>query len=410
MATKKHKRLPNLGGLLCIFAACGVFAAQEPVQENLSLDLRSIPISDWLNGNDTTEIPWSVRIRPATLGMDQRLEVFYTVSIRAKALNSTGKSHELFLISRFSTLDGEWLNAPDITRHEVDGEMPNHLQALFNMRVSVQPGEYLLWLVLYDRKTDKHNVTKRRIKVSEMRGDPLPLLYNRLPLIEFPKITENGPSYINSEYFLPIANKRPMQVELISMFSPPEQWASRSRAIRVYHDNTVGALSALAQMELRDGSMSITGLDLARREMSFEQRDFEKVDWPSLLEALKKAQSPNITAAALQGSKSNGAFFREFLDQRLAPDENASGEDPLRVIIVVSSSLLFQRGSDLKPIEIEGDCNCRIYHVRFRLTNSDVFDELERFMKPLRPRTFNPISPRDFRKAIAEIVEELESL
>jgi hypothetical protein len=374
----------------------------------MGLDLRSIPISEWLNGNDTTEVPWSVQIRPAALGMNQRLEVFYTVGIRAKALNATGKSHELFLISRFSTLDGEWLNAPDITRHAVDGELPNHLQALFNMRVSVQPGEYLLWIVLYDRKTSKHNFTKRRIKVPEMRSDPLPLLYNRLPLVEFPKVTEAGASYTNSEFFLPIANKRPMQVELVSMFSPPEQWASRARAIRLHNSNTVGALSALAQMDLREGSISITGLDLTRRELSFEQRDFKNVDWPSLLDALKKAQSPNITAEALQGSKGNGAFFRDFLDERLSAESDEN--DPLRVIIVVTSSWLFEKGSDLKPIQVEGDCNCRIYHVRFRLTNTDVFDELERFMKPLRPRTFNPVTSRDLRRAIAEIVEELESL
>jgi hypothetical protein len=31
-------------------------------------------------------------------------------------------------------------------------------------------------------------------------------------------------------------------------------------------------------------------------------------------------------------------------------------------------------------------------------------------MKPLRPRTFNLISARDFRKAIAEIIEELSLL
>jgi hypothetical protein len=407
MATKRHKALRNVLIVLCLFVACS-FAAQDPEQESVPLDLRSIPISDWLNGNDTAAIPWSVQVRPAVLGMDQRIEVFYTVTIRAKALNSSGPRHELFLISRISSTDGEWLNAPDITHHKIDGELPNQMQAVFNMRVSVQPGDYLLWLVLYDRKTAKHSFTKRRVRVAEMRGDPLPLLYKRMPLVEFPRITEAGVSYANSEFFLPIANKRPMQVELISMFSPPEQWAGRSRAVRIHNNNTVGALAALAQMELSKGSISITGLDLSRRELSFEQRDFKNLDWPSLLEALKKAQSLNITTEALQGSKSNGAFFRDFLDERLT--SSSPENEPLRVIIVVTSSWLFERGSDLKPIQIEGDCNCRIYHLRFRLTTTDVFDQLEKFMKPLRPRTFNPVTPRDLRKAIAEIVEDLESL
>jgi hypothetical protein len=76
----------------------------------------------------------------------------------------------------------------------------------------------------------------------------------------------------------------------------------------------------------------------------------------------------------------------------------------------VTSSWLFEKGADLQPIQMEGDCNCRIYHLRFRLNNADVFDQLEKFMKPLRPRTFNLLTARDLRKAMAEIVRELSTL
>ena len=126
------------------------------------------------------------------------------------------------------------------------------------------------------------------------------------------------------------------------------------------------------------------------------------------MEALKKAQSPELSAQALQGSKNNGAFFREFLSQRI----NSEGFDgsPIRVLIIVTSSQLFQRGSDLTPLQVEGDCRCRVYHLRFRLNMADVFDEIEKIIKPLHPRTFNLITPRDLRKAIAEIVGDLEKL
>jgi len=140
----------------------------------------------------------------------------------------------------------------------------------------------------------------------------------------------------------------------------------------------------------------------------FEQRDIHNVDWTSLLDAMKKAQSPDISAAALQGSKNNGAFFRDTLNQRLA-GESPSGE-AMRVIVVVTSSRLFENGSDLRPIQVEGDCNCRLYYLRFRLSLNDVFDQLERLMKPLHPRIFNLITARDLRKAIAEIVEDLGKL
>jgi hypothetical protein len=316
----------------------------------------------------------------------------------------------LFLINRISSPDGEWLNEPHIVRHSAE-QLANNVQAEFFMEFVVRPGDYLLWSVLYDRQTGKHNLAKRRVKISEMGGDPLPDLYQRMPLVEFPEAgapNAGALSFVNSELYLPVHNKRPLQVELISMLSPPEQWTGRTRAMRAHNDSTLGALSALSQIDLKDGTLSITGLDLARRQVLFEQRDFARVKWDSLMEAMRKAQSFDISAQALQGAKNNGAFFREVLNQRLT-DESSDGE-PLRVLIVVTSAQLFESGADLRPLQVEGDCNCRVYYLRFRLNLNDVFDQLEKLMKPLHPRVFNLITARDFRKAIGEIVEDLEKL
>lgn len=379
--------------------------------EHPPLDLRSIPISDWLNAGDHSDIPWNLRVRDPYLRIDQRMEVSYSARIAAKDLNRSGKSHELFLVSRISSPDGEWLNEPRIVRHTLEEDLPKHVEAEFLMRVVVQPGDYMLWVVLYDRKTGKHNVTKQRLRVPEMRGDPLPDLYSRMPLVEFPEAdpaVENDASFVNSQLYLPVRNKRPLQVHLISMLSPPEQWTGRTRIMRAHNDDTLGALAALSQMNLTEGSLSITGLDLVRRQVMFEQRDFQNVKWASLMDAMKKAQSPDISTQALQGAKNNGAFFREILNQRLTAESAES--NGMRVIVVVTSARLFESGADLRPLQIEGDCNCRVYYLRFRLNLNDVFDQLERLMKPLRPRTFNLITARDLRKAIAEIVEDLGKL
>jgi hypothetical protein len=83
---------------------------------------------------------------------------------------------------------------------------------------------------------------------------------------------------------------------------------------------------------------------------------------------------------------------------------------PMRVFIVVSGSLLFAEGSDVKPLNWEGDCNCRVYHLRLKLNKDDVFDDLAKLMKPLHPRKFDIMTPRDFRKALADIVEDLNRL
>ena len=377
-------------------------------EDHLALDLHSIPISDWLNAGEHSEIPWTFSVREPYLRIDQRLEVRYVARISGKDLNRVGNSHELFLVNRISSPEGEWLNEPNIIRHTAEDKLPNNVQAEFQMSVVAQPGDYILWAVLYDRKTGMHNVAKRRLRVAELRSDPLPDLYRRMPLVEFPNVDESSPDgagFVNSQLYLPVHNKRPLQVELISMLSPPEQWTGRARVVRAHNDDTLGALAALSQMDLTEGSLSIAGLDLMRRRVMFEQRDFQRVEWASLVHAMKQAQSPDISAEALQGSKNNGAFFREFLNQRLSADSTVG--EGMRVLIVVTSPQVFESGSDLRPLQIEGDCNCRVYYLRFRLNVNDVFDQLERFIKPLRPRIFNLISARDLRKAIAEIVQDL---
>jgi cyanophycinase-like exopeptidase len=45
-------------------------------------------------------------------------------------------------------------------------------------------------------------------------------------------------------------------------------------------------------MELTDGTISITGLDLVRRQVLFDQHDSKRVRWNSLMDAMKKSPKP----------------------------------------------------------------------------------------------------------------------
>ncbi len=391
----------------CVLFLLAVIPTRSVQASDSSLDLKSIPISDWLNGGEQKEIPWDFRVSNPYLRVDQRIEVSYVAILKAKDLNRTGKDHELFFVSRISSPDGEWLEEPYITRSSFEQELQPNAQAQFVMRVCLQPGDYLLWLVLYDRQTGKHNVARRRVRVSELRGDPLPDLYRHMPLVEFPRSEESdqGLGFVQGHLYLPIRNKHPLRVEVISTLNPPEQWTGRRRVLRTQNDVTVGAVAALSQMELDQGTLSIAGVDLTRQAVLFDQSGVQEVDWPSFAEALKKAQAPEVSAKALQESKNNGAFFREFLSRRIVGQ--SSTEDPMRIVIVVTSFQLFERGSDLTPLQIEGDCRCRVYHLRFRLNMNDVFDEIEKIIRPLHPKTFNLITAQDMRKAIAEIVSDL---
>src|SRR5688572_3105048 len=140
----------------------------QAMQEVAGLDLRSIPIADWIENGENTEIPWRLDVRNPVLRMDQRMEVAYSAVISGKQLRQSGTEHELFFVNRISDPDGEWLTPFAVARQFYEKELPNSAQVRFNMRAMVKPGEYVLWVVLYDRKTGHHNVARRRIQVREI--------------------------------------------------------------------------------------------------------------------------------------------------------------------------------------------------------------------------------------------------
>ena len=112
-----------------------------------------------------------------------------------------------------------------------------------------------------------------------------------------------------------------------------------------------------------------------------------------------------VSTATLLGNKDGGAFFRNSLKQRLADSEKA-----LRVLIVISSYLRFERGSNLQALKLAGDCQCRVYHLRFRHSVNDASDDIGKLIRSLNPRTFNISNARDLQRALVAIIKDLEEL
>jgi hypothetical protein len=61
----------------------------------------------------------------------------------------------------------------------------------------------------------------------------------------------------------------------------------------------------------------------------------------------------------------------------------------------------------LKLVE---NCKCRAYYVRLKQNSNSPFDEIDKIIRPLNPRIFNVTTGLDFRKALAEIIHDLENL
>lgn len=373
-----------------------------------------LEFSKWVAAGEVSEIPWNVRLWPVRLRPDQRLEFPFSAHLPGKGLARIGAEYDLIFVARISNRDGEWLGNAGVLQQRIDQPLTKQHEVMFGLSALVVPGEYTLWVAVFDRQSGKRSVAKRDFRVSGIKNDPLAGADDGVPPIEFARLaeTESGELVeLRAPLTLQVETRRPVSLHFLVNMSPPEQWLRRMRLIRNHRENARGAVSVFSQLAVTNGSVRLTGLDLIQRGIVFEQESDEPGDWFRYVESMKKLDTPLISTGALEGRKSNGAFFRDVLAERLAEQESEDGAgQPMRVIVVVSSTLIFENGSDLKPLQTQSDCHCRIYHLRYRLSRNDLFDELGKFMKPLKPKTFDLFTPEDFRKALGAILKELREL
>ena len=377
----------------------------QAMRSDVRFDPKEIPLMEWLAQPDTNQIPWKVYVPKPELRMDQRYELAYAVEVSRKNLKWSSGPEELRYISGISDENGKFLVEP-----KLGGQVFDVVDKIDRIRFTdcafLQPGNYVLWIALSDKNSARHNVVRRKIHIPEFSADELPNLLSSSPAAEFPEFVRNGQRTLpraGPRFVLPVKNQTSMNVDVISTLSPADQWAGRVDIVRWIDNRVAYAAAALSQIQPSSGSVSTVALDLVNRSIPFQQRDARQLNWSDLASALTLSlEDYKVRLPALEALKQHGTFLRESISERLAMQSSQ-----MRVLIFVSGSLSFERGSEASPIKLEGDCNCRAYFVRIRITKDDVFDDLEKVIKPLHPKTFDVLTPRDFRDALADIIADL---
>ena len=121
--------------------------ASEDIPE---LDLKNLPIGDWMDDPGKNQLPWEVNFLGPLLRMDQRTEMVYSATISGKQLNQSGTKHDLFLINRVSDTDGEWLSGYTIIPQRVNQELPPEEKININVRALVKR----VWQKFHDLDPD----------------------------------------------------------------------------------------------------------------------------------------------------------------------------------------------------------------------------------------------------------------
>ncbi len=398
-----------------------------------------IPFADWITETKRADLPCSIHIATPRLSILQRIGVEFRVKVPAKALDLLGPNYQLFLEIRLKKSGArDWMDSHDIVGTRLFERMPRENYLEFSMQALVLPGEYKVGFILFDKVSSKRSVGLRSLKVRPLSSDPLPEISRDLPAVEFfqrgvDQDREALPE-LKSRLWIPVATRRPVHIELLVNFAAPEPVADEPgrpverspQALRVLHERNLarmlGIIKVFSQMEIPNGAIHITALDILRRNVLFEQDAASELDWPRLRTALEQLNPLSIPVQALEGRRQNAAFLRELLQSRMpqaasAPahagnggDGSPSAVEPFRVFIVVSSPIVFERGADLSPVHPPSGAEFRVYHLQYRISPVHVWDDLPRVLRELEPHRFDLQTPEDFRRAIARLVADLRAL
>jgi hypothetical protein len=386
-------------------AAALLLPAISVAQRNRSEDPGPAPpIERWLAEGEVEQIRWDLDIDDPLLRMDQRIEVFYTGRVRIQDLQPIDADRELQVWNWIHDDDDTLVAESGPIRYAVGQGFPDGAEVEFYFNFYIAPGRYTIRVLLHDEVSGRHNLRRESLNVNAPGNDPFPDAWSETPRVVFRRQA--------SSLALPVKTARPVEIELIAALNSPES-ATNERARSRYTALATEALTALAELDPARGSIVMTGLDMIQREIRFEHADPNRIRGRRIAGAFADSNPSSIGIGALAGRDQNPVFLKKFVEGRVEGRILDGRQDqridvPLKALIVLTGFTQFADSADKTPVAFEGSCDCRVYLIRMRMSIRDVFDDVEKLLDPLASRTFNVLTPSDLRKAMGEIVRDLQ--
>lgn len=405
------------GFVLCV-AFVLLYSLHALAQES---NLREIPIA-WYDEPEQHAPHWHVDFDHPTLDFSQRLVVGVRASVPADV---NGRRPDWHLYLGITDENGRWSLNYDHSHIDLRQVPPNAKPLVWHGYAFVRPGTYRIALVAYDAINERHFVWRKTMQVD--RPSVLPDIDRDLPTVEFvdpDRIRPPIPEYI------PVPTHAPVQIDVVFNLTGNEHLSLTPNDLdSLRHPNLEsgmrGATGVLSQLAPAQGCVRVSAIDILRLKVVLDR---SPADALSNLNRVQQAISSLRDNAAidlhsLMGRTKAREFFHEFVD-KIVSDNAACGPELVgagRAIIIVSDSIVFPKNSDTTSVVASQSRSSLIFDIRFSSPsirvnsyNSDPIavryslDEVGQMLSPLHPRNFNVVEAKDFRRAVAEIVHDIE--
>src|SRR5579872_342670 len=393
----------------------------------LSQSPQEVPFEDWLKVKDDARIRWQLHVPPPRLSENQRLETFVGAFVDAGEFLKRGP---LLVFLQIRDRENRPYRSytplvPEKGQNLTEADSINWVQ-----QICVTPGDYEVAVAVYDTRSKEHSLKRTKLHVGELPHDPLPGLWRDLTSVEF----SNCVPVASERLSLPLKTQRPVRVDVLMNQSMNRNATGNNGATDRLTQKLGSRLVVLSEMQVSNGSLGVTLLDVERRKVSFTEEVSGLVTLQRLWEQLGSEDRFKIDVHSLENYKEDAQFFVSEIRKRLEAAEPAAAA---RAVIVLSGPFALPKGEDLQPIEATAPPGSRLYYIRcyapfYARGGSGEFsgrggmrgapargpmmrsapvvdnsDSLEGTLKPLNPRLFDVTTPAEFRNALAAIMNEI---
>jgi hypothetical protein len=427
-------RFLRLTVAVCLFGGSEAILAQSGA---LDPAFKTIPFDSWIDQGDQAHIRWTARVLPVELSNHQRLQAKIDIQVDGNELaRRRGKGHMVVLV-QFSDSENRVYQTHEamdlqLVKDDIGRSNVSYMPAAF-----VTPGDYRISLAIFATATGEHSAMRIPLHVNSLKNDPLAGASRDLPPVEIlPAVQSPDDLFlpnITGRLNLPLETRRPVRVEILVNASP----ISAGEPLRTEQINNrsltslIPALKVISETNVRNGTLNVALLDLTTQHVIFQQDAVHQLDWPKLGPALTEAGPNKIDIHALENRRQNAQFFVAQVRRRIE-------SDPLPILIILSGPMAFASGEDLHPIELAGKQNVEVFYFRYhslpervpinpfeqeqrrgrrspmsqagRAPMTEPDDSLARTLKPLQPHLFDVYTPADFRKALANLLDQISKL
>jgi len=410
--------------LASVYSAFGTppLSAQNPQKFTPSKDLFDrLPFEEWVKEGPKQQVRWQTQVGYLGLSGYQRQLVGIEVYVDLPDLLQRPRDRELILLVQLTDSSGRRYRSARTLELSSLKAVPNggrHELQRFDWKAFALPGDYQVVMALYHADTGEHNLAQKRLRVPAIHNDPLVDSWRGLPGVEFwaPIAVEDIDFFYRPEFEdtlnLPLETRRPVHLEIMVDLAASDLFHGSDLLYNRYLSAVLPTMKIFSQIQIKNGTTDVSVLDMARREVRFRQEDARQLDWESMKHALAKNGAAVVSVDALSPKHKGPALIREERTRRLTEEE--AGAEPLRVFVVISSSLGLYSFAGLKSSLLPANCSCVVYYLEYDSSRRPgmygAIGNVKKMLRPLPVHAYEAHSAEAVRKALAAILKDVREI